>query len=622
MESLGDCKFAELVQKVGSIFGHFPNAKEIRLALLGLSEQEDLNDAMEDLVEEFGSDACDFALRVVQSKWRPFSNQSTIYEIDKINHNKPKEHTLDLLALLYYNAKSFDGELIFEAGKSCTLSPIVKLAITCVLKRNLQLKQENANCIGFTTCLVIKNRLSNQTVKETLDDHAFSGLFTRLFLQSCVFEYNGYYGGVLGEDEVTNDDIDRVLRMIREGWVEDLDCTSGGIPTYFTEGLIDVLKQGRLKKICFELVTWSNVNESIEHLCTGLEAFKEERRRATKDMVNTSFGIVEFKIREVPSSSGWGKDNICSLIKALGGISTLRKLHLYLDVEIPISLVQALSRDLLLHPQCRLVELNLGGRGIEKVDSAADADNDLNKFCNALAHCTSMRALKISCTPLDLTRLSKLFNCMASPGCRIEQFHLARWGIENTCDDIAVIAKSFENTNPHHTQPPRVRRIRCACIRQGIRKERLRQDLHTNLAMLRDKLPYLESCSPYCYKDIHRDWSCDNPDYVANADIISQIGLWQERNQCGRAFLLKTVAPTVPAGLWPRILKVAANKTSILTGNGPPTEGIYYLVHGLVAACIIGADSSGGAAASLPEATHSTPQHDGNECTPKRQRTN
>lgn len=40
-------KFDELVQKVGSIFCQFPFDKEYRLAILGLSDVEDLNKAME-----------------------------------------------------------------------------------------------------------------------------------------------------------------------------------------------------------------------------------------------------------------------------------------------------------------------------------------------------------------------------------------------------------------------------------------------------------------------------------------------------------------------------------------------------------------------------------------------
>src|SRR5210317_863045 len=101
-------RFQELLSKVQSIFGLFPFAKECKLAILGLSEMEELNDCMGELVECYGStDACDFALRVVQAKWRPFQVENE-YIIDC---SFGREDSLELLALLYCNAKSICGEI-------------------------------------------------------------------------------------------------------------------------------------------------------------------------------------------------------------------------------------------------------------------------------------------------------------------------------------------------------------------------------------------------------------------------------------------------------------------------------------------------------------------------------
>ena len=145
-----------------------------------------------------------------------------------------------------------------------------------------------------------------------------------------------------------------------------------------------------------------------------------------------------------------------------------------------------------------------------------------------------------------------------------------------------------------------------------------------DLALLRDKLPYFRSFSPGGYLN-YRDalpYDDKTPGHIiANADIVAQIGLWQESNQCGRALLLKPEAPKVMVGLWPKVFEVATKKTSILKINGPPVDG--FTMHGLVAANIFDGDlSSCTAESSLTATSCLERRNEGDEtCNSKRQRT-
>jgi hypothetical protein len=94
-----------------------------------------------------------------------------------------------------------------------------------------------------------------------------------------------------------------------------------------------------------------------------------------------------------------------------------------------------------------------------------------------------------------------------------------------------------------------------------------------------------------------------------NHHVTTEIGLWLERNQVGRALLLPSVIDTVPLGLWPTILAKAADSTSVLlnrqcnfiddTTNAaavvansddamnqskqrPPLDGLHYMMNGLL----------------------------------------
>mmetsp|Transcript_35433 Transcript_35433/g.85922 ORF Transcript_35433/g.85922 Transcript_35433/m.85922 type:complete len:623 (-) Transcript_35433:154-2022(-) len=613
-------KFDELVEKIGSLFCKFPYAKECRLAILGLSELEDLSEAMEDLTDTFGTDACDFALRVVQAKWRPntFKNK-TVEESIRIGCFKKEEEILDTLSLLYYNAKSFRGEFILD-DEALPLSPIVQKAVSCTLQKNEQLKKRETKDIGFVSCLWISKLLSHPRVRELLDQFTFSGMFSKLLLGGYAFRYGGYTEH--DDEDVSVEDIDRVLRILREGSVQVLQCSAGSVPVEFTRGLIDILRNGRIRKLHLDAVTWNDVDVSVRHLCTGLEAYKESIG-TQKDGIGGP-GLELVKLGEHAGLPKWGRGNLCGLAKALGGIPTLRHLDLHLSGKTTYAVLQTLSKDLLLHSQCKLEELNLGGRGIAAHDSDS-SEATLTELCEAIAHCASIRALKISCTPLDLSKLSALFDHMASPGCRIEQFHVGRFGLENVFDDIAVVARSFENTNPNRSEPSRLRRISSHQVRAlGMTKdESFRQYLQTNLTLLRDKLPYLISCDPGSYSSYrhHLPYDDDTPDHIiANADIIRQIGLWQERNQCGRALLLGTVAPTIYTGFWPTILEAVSKKTSIITEKGPPVDGIYYLVQGLVAGNLIRGDSWGSAEPTAQDPSDSVHREEEDSC-PKRQRT-
>ncbi|CAJ1952823.1 unnamed protein product [Cylindrotheca closterium] len=597
-------EFDDLVQKMDSLRRQFP--KECHRAILGLSELKDLGEAMGALIDTFGSDACVFALLVVQKNFGPHQGGNFV----NIGSYKQQENEiLDILARLYCNAKSFRGELRVKT-EALPLSPIVQKAVTCTLQKNEQLKRETKG-IGFVSCLCISNLLSNARVRELLDQFSFSGLFSELFLCINAFQYFGIVRHDEDDgEEASVEDIDRVLRILREGSVEVLRCSAGSVPVEFTRGLIDILKNGRIRKLHFESFSWNDVDDSVRHLCTGLKAYKQTIESEDNEIDGPGLEFVELK--ENNGLPGWRRGNACSIVKALEGISSLRHLRLLLDSETTNAVIQSLSKDLLLHPQCKLKELTLGGKGITADDSES-SDAALAEFCEAIAHCGSIRALRISCLPFDISKLSVLFDHMASPGCLIEQFHVEWTGLAFTPDDIAVLAKSFENTNPKHSQPSRVRRISSHCGTTLVmnqerfrREERFRQNLQTNLTLLRDKLPYLISCEPFSYCSLRHHFPCDDntPGFIiSNFDIIQQIGLWEERNRCGRALLLESVAPTVPTGFWPTVLESADKKASILNDKGPSVDGIHYLVQGLIAANVISGDSWGSAEGRPQEAT-------------------
>ncbi len=76
---------------------------------------------------------------------------------------------------------------------------------------------------------------------------------------------------------------------------------------------------------------------------------------------------------------------------------------------------------------------------------------------------------------------------------------------------------------------------------------------------------------------------------LEKASSLTQIGLWLERNQVGRAMLLPSIVDTVPLGLWPTVLSKAARSNSILyedlhfhQPNRPPLDGLHFMMQGLL----------------------------------------
>lgn len=117
------------------------------------------------------------------------------------------------------------------------------------------------------------------------------------------------------------------------------------------------------------------------------------------------------------------------------------------------------------------------------------------------------------------------------------------------------------------------------------------------LYLVRDKLPNLRSFGRSLDWVIGRrmDWVLQE-----RTTMWEEIGLWQERNQVGRALLDSTLMEergVPPLGLWPIVLGKAATSESVLHTNvtgpspepeRPPIDGIYYLVQGLVTGPLAG----------------------------------
>jgi hypothetical protein len=236
---------------------------------------------------------------------------------------------LDTLALLYYN-KSFRGELKVNT-EALPLSSIVQTAVKCILQKNEHLKRETKS-IGFVSCLWICKSMSSERVRELLDQFTFRALFSELSLGLYEFPCIGFVNP--GDDDgadVFVKDIDRVLRILREGSVEVLRCSAKSVPVEFTRGLIDILKNGRIRKLHLDAFSWNDVDDSARHLCTALKAYKENIRIQTNGI--GAPGLEFIGLRENDGRSGWGTENLCSIAKALEGISTLRHLHLRLNAE-------------------------------------------------------------------------------------------------------------------------------------------------------------------------------------------------------------------------------------------------------------------------------------------------
>jgi hypothetical protein len=174
--------------------------------------------------------------------------------------------------------------------------------------------------------------------------------------------------------------------VCRQESPDSLIIEESELSSYRAALLQRMLESNFLSELVLDGTTFSNDSICLEHLVQGLECVQSSQEKMVANKGLTSLALYDLDVMKNPSFQA----EQCRLFRSLGGLPNLKKLNMTLTCN-PSDIPTAFANEVLLHPYCRIENLNLtwseGGENNGDVDEISARFDD---FFSAFQQNTSV----------------------------------------------------------------------------------------------------------------------------------------------------------------------------------------------------------------------------------------